>query len=155
MNVETIIHKLETDGIVVTVVGDNIRLTASAHCPIEPHIISAVRRQKAAVIKYLRGRADRSLEHDMKQLTGDAFWEAARPAGIKIENLPHLAEALSWLRREQPTVHRQVTEFWIERLRELWEAGNLREFEEALKVWVGLHIEICGIYELVRALQKR
>ena len=145
MNVETIIQKLETDGIVVTVVGDNIRLTASAHCPIEPHIISAVRRQKSAVIRYLRARADRNLEQEMK-LTADPFWQAARPAGREIERLPHLAEAMESLRRHQPKAHWQLTEFWVERLRDLWESGKLREFQEALRVWVQLHVEVCATY---------
>jgi hypothetical protein len=154
MNVETIIQKLETDGIVVSVVGDNIRLTASAHCPIEPHIISAVRRQKPAMIRYLRARADRSLEEEMK-LTADPFWQAARPAGREIERLAHLGEAMAWLRQSQPKAHWQLTEFWIERLRELWESGKLREFQEALQVWVGLHAENCAVYQLVRPLQKR
>ena len=153
MNVETIIQKLETDGIVVSVVGDNIRLTASAHCPIEPHIISAVRRQKPAMIKYLRARADRSLEEEMK-VTGDAFWQAARPAGRKIESLPHLGEAMAYLRHYHPEFYWLLTEFWLERLRSLWEAGKLREFREALRVWVMMHAELCKAYQRFRLLER-
>ena len=99
--------------------------------------------------------ASDDLEHDVKQLTADLFWQAARPAGRKIEKLPHLGEAMQWLRHSQPKAHWQLTEFWVERLRDLWENGNLREFQEALQVWVGLHAEICAVYQLVRPLQKR
>ncbi len=99
-------------------------------------------------------RPSDDLEHDMKQLTRDPFWQAARPAGREIEKLPHLAEAVAWLRQSQPKAHWQLTEFWVERLRDLWEAGKLREFQKALRVWVQLHVEVCAMYELVRTLQK-
>ncbi len=85
------------------------------------------------------------LEDDMKQ-TADPFWRAARPAGREIEKLPHLAEAMAWLRLHQPKAHWQLTEFWVERLRDLWENGKLREFQEALRVWVQLHVEVCATY---------
>ncbi len=94
------------------------------------------------------------LEHDMKQLTADPFWRAARPAGREIERLPHLAEAMDWLRGHQPKAHWQLTEFWVERLRGLWESGKLGEFREALDTWVQLHVEVCATYQLVRTLQK-
>ncbi len=114
----------------------------------------ALQQHNLAMRNYLRTRNIRSLEQEMK-LSADPFWQAARPAGIKIENLPHLAEALDWLRRHQPKAHWQLTEFWVERLRDLWESGKLREFQEALQVWVGLHAENCAVYQLVRPLQKR
>ncbi len=89
------------------------------------------------------------------KLTADPFLQAARPAGRKIESLPHLAEALAWLRFHQPTAHWKITEFWVECVRDLWESGNLREFQEALRVWVQLHTELVATYKLVRALHKR
>ncbi len=102
----------------------------------------------------LSSRPSDGLEEEMK-LTADPFWQAARPAGREIERLPDLAEAMDWLRGHQPKAHWQLTEFWVERLRELWESGKLREFKEALQVWVGLHVEVCATYQLVRPLQKR
>ncbi len=89
------------------------------------------------------------------KLSPDPFWQAACPAGIEIENLPHLAEALDWLRRHQPKAHWQLTEFWVERLRDLWESGKLREFRGALDTWVVLHVEVCATYQQVHPLQKR
>ncbi len=90
--------------------------------------------------------ASDDLEHDMKQFSRDPFWEAGRLACRQIENLPYLAEALDWLRRHQPKAHWQLSEFWVERLRDLWESGKLREFQEALRVWVQLHVEVCATY---------
>ena len=91
-------------------------------------------------------RPSDDLEDDMKQLAADPFWVAARPAGREIEKLADLAAAMAWLRLHQPKAHWQLTEFWPERLRDLWEAGKLREFQEALRVWVQVHVEVCAIY---------
>ena len=87
----------------------------------------------------------------------DAFWQASEVAWKQLGELQkdNFAEAMAWLRQSQPKAHWQLTEFWVERLRDLWEAGNLREFQNALRVWVQLHVEVCAMYELVRALQKR
>ena len=154
MNVEGLVKQLEQSGVCFLLNGDRVRLRARAGGRLPPDTVQALRRQKSAVIGYLRARADRSLEQEMKQLTRDPFWLAARPAGRKIERLPHLAAAMNWLRESQPVAYRQLTQFWLERVRDLWESGKLPEFQEALQVWVGLHIEVCATYKLVRALEK-
>ena len=146
MNVEGTVKQLEQSGVCFLLNGDRVRLRAPAGGRLPPDMVQALRRQKSAVIEFLRARAVKSLELEMKQLTADPFWRAARPAGRKIERLPHLAEALNWLRLHQPTLHWQLTEFWVERLRDLWESGKLREFQEALRVWVQLHVEVCATY---------
>lgn len=99
-------------------------------------------------------RPSDDLEDDMKELAADPFWVAAGPAGREIGKLAHLGEAMAWLRLHQPKVHWELTEFWVERLRDLWESGNLPKFQEALSVWVQLHVELSATYQLVRTLQK-
>ncbi len=145
MRVSSLIRNLENKGCIFRLEGGQVIVHASDYIP-PPDILDALQQHNLAVRNYLRTRDIRSLELEMKELTRDAFWEAARPAGIEIENLPHLAEALDWLRRHQPKAHWQLTEFWVERLRDLWENGELREFQEALRVWVQLHVEVCATY---------
>ena len=145
MSVEGLVNQLEQSGVRFLLHGDRVHLQPPAGLRLPPDILQALRRQKSAVIRYLRARADRNLEQEMK-LTADPFWQAARPAGREIERLPHLAEAMESLRRHQPKAHWQLTEFWVERLRDLWESGKLREFQEALRVWVQLHVEVCATY---------
>ena len=150
MNVECLVKQLEQSGVCFLLNGDRVRLRAPTGGRLPAEIVQALRQEKAAVMEYLRARADRSLEQEMKQLTADPFWRAARPAGRQIERLPHLAEALAWLRFHQPKAHWQLTEFWVERLRDLWESGDLREFQGALQVWVGLHVEVVATYMAAR-----
>ncbi len=145
MSIEGLVNQLEQNGVCFLLNGDRLRLRPPDGCRLPPDTVQALRRQKPALIKYLRARGDRSLEQEMK-LMADPFWQAARPAGREIEKLPHLAEAMDFLRRHQPEWHWQLTEFWVERLRDLWEAGKLREFQEALRVWVQLHVEVCATY---------
>ena len=154
MNVEAMVKQLEQSGICFLLNGDRVRLRAPAGGRLPPDMVQALRLEKTAVLEYLRARADRRLVLEMKEFT-DPFWQAARPAGREIERLPHLGEAMAWLRQSQPKAHWQLTDYWIERLRELWESGKLREFKGALQVWVGLHVEVCATYQLVRPLQKR
>ena len=90
----------------------------------------------------------------MKELAADPFWVAVGPAGREIGKLAHLGEAMAWLRLHQRKVHWELTEFWVERLRDLWKSGNLPEFQKALRVWVQLHEELCGTYQLVRTLHR-
>ncbi len=155
MNVEGMVKQLEQSGVCFLLNGDRVRLRAPAGGRLPPDMVQALRRQKTAVIEFLRARADRSLVLEMKEVTRDPFWRAARPAGREIESLPHLGEAMAWLRQSQPKAHWQLTDYWIERLRDLWESGKLGEFREALDTWVQLHVEVCATYQLVRALQKR
>ena len=146
MNVEGMVKQLEQSGVCFLLNGDRVRLRAPAGDRLSPDMVQALRLEKTAVLEYLRARADRRLVLEMKQLPRDPFWQAARPAGRKIESLPHLAEAMKWLRGQQPQAHWQLTEFWVERVRDLWENGKLREFQEALRVWVQLHVEVCATY---------
>ena len=146
MNVEGTVKQLEQSGVCFLLNGDRVRLRAPAGGRLSPDMVQALRREKRAVIEYLRARGDKRLVLEMKELTRDPFWRAARPAGREIERLPHLAEALAWLRFHQPKAHWQLTEFWVERLRDLWENGNLPQFQEALRVWVQLHTEVCATY---------
>jgi len=154
VSIEGLVNELEQSGVRFRMDGDRVFFQPPAGHWLSPDMVQALRRQKPAVIRYLRARADRRLVLEMKELT-DPFWQAARPAGREIERLPHLAEAMEWLRDQQPQAHWQLTEYWIERLRDLWEDGKLPEFQQALRVWVQLHVEVCGTFQLVRALQKR
>ena len=99
-------------------------------------------------------RASDGLEQEMKQVTGDPFWQAARLAGREIEKLADLGAAMAWLRLHQPKAHWDLTEFWVERLRDLWESGKLREFEKALRIWVMMHAELCKAYQRFRPLER-
>ena len=100
-------------------------------------------------------RSSDGLEEAMSR-EPDLFWKASEAAWNRLRQLQQhdLAQAMHWLRLHQPKAHWQLTQFWVERLRDLWESGNLPKFQEALSVWVQLHVELSATYQLVRILQK-
>ena len=154
MNVEAMVEQMEQSGICFLLNGDRVRLRAPAGGRLPPDIVQALRLEKTAVLEYLRARADKSLELEMKQLGPDPFWQAARPAGREISKLPHLAEAMAYLRDYHPEFYSLLTESWLEKIRDLWEAGKLPEFRKALRVWVMMHAELCKAYQRFRPLEQ-
>ncbi|MEE8200846.1 MAG: hypothetical protein V3R29_06720, partial [Candidatus Acidoferrales bacterium] len=78
MNVEATVKRLEQSGICFLLNGDRVRLRAPAGGRLPPDMVQALRRQKTAVIEFLRSRAVRSLEREMKQLGAGPIWQAAR-----------------------------------------------------------------------------
>ncbi len=154
MNVEGMVKQMEKSGICFLLNGDRVRLRAPAGGRLPPDMVQALRLEKTAVLEYLRARADRRLVLEMKQPTADAFWQAARPAGREIERLPCLAEAMAYLRDYHPEFYSLLTESWLEKIRDLWEAGKLREFEKALRIWVMMHAELCKAYQRFRPLER-
>lgn len=154
MNVEGMVKQLEQGGVSFLLNGDRVRLRAPVGGRLPPDMVQALRRQKTDVMKFLRERADRSMERDMKQLARDPFWRAARPAGRQIEQLPHLPEAMVYLRDYDPEFYRLLTDDWLEKIRDLWEAGRLPEFEKALDVWVTMHAELCKAYQRFRPVER-
>jgi hypothetical protein len=154
VNVEGMVKQLEQSGVCFLLNGDRVRLRAPAGGRLPPDMVQALRLEKTAVLEFLRERADKSLERDIKQFRRDPFWQAARPAGRQIEKLPHLAEAMAYLRDYHPEFYRLLTEDWLEEIRNLWEAGKLREFEKALRVWVMMHAELCKAYQRFGLLER-
>lgn len=154
MNVEGMVTQLEQSGVCFLLNGDRVRLRAPAGGRLPPDMVQALRLEKTAVLEYLRARADRKLVLEMKELTRDPFWRAARPAGREIETLPHLAEAMAYVRDYHPEFYRLLTESWLEEIRDLWEAGKLWEFQKALRIWVMIHVELCKAYQRFRPLER-
>ncbi len=81
MNVEGMVKQLEESGVCFLLNGERVRLRAPAGGRLPPDMVQALRLEKTAVLEYLRARADRRLVLEMKELTRDAFWRVARPAG--------------------------------------------------------------------------
>ena len=154
MNVEGMVKQLEESGVCFLLNGDRVRLRAPAGGRLPPDMVQALRRQKTAVLEYLRARADRILVEEMKQFTRDPFWLAARPAGREIEKLPHLGDAMVYVRQYHPEFYCLLTERWLDQVRTLWEAGELQEFRKALRVWVIMHAELCKAYHHFRPLER-
>ena len=148
------VTQLEQSGVCFLLNGDRVRLRAPAGGRLPPDMVQALRLEKTAVLEYLRARADRRLGLEMKQRGTDPFWLAARPAGREIETLPHLAEAMAYVRDYHPEFYSLLTEGWLEEIRDLWEASKLREFQKALRIWVMIHVELCKAYQRFRPLER-
>ncbi len=155
MSIEGLVNQLEESGVRFRMDGDRVFFQPPAGHWLSPDMVQALRRQKPAVTRYLRARADKSVEQEMSR-EPDPFWKASEAAWKRLGELQHqdLPKAMTWLRQSQPVAYRQLTHDWLERISFLWASRELTAFEEALETWVVLHVEVCATYKLVHALEK-
>lgn len=156
MSIEGLVNELEQSGVRFRMDGNRVFFQPPAGHWLSPDMVQALRRQKPAVIRYLRARAVKSVEEEMSR-EPDAFWRASEVAWKRLGELQHqdLPKAMAWLRQSQPVAYRQLTQDSLERISFLWGLRELAAFQQALDTWIVGHLEVCKIYQLVRLLPPR
>jgi hypothetical protein len=147
MEIAELVESLEGQGASLTVDGDRVLLRAPAGREPCPEVLERLRRERHALVVYLRDRATFAPQRSPQTAEQDyhARVEAALEAICRPDYLPGM---ILWLEKVDPGLYDRLTCTLPDQISRLWNAhAPLYEFQGVVDEWLASHSRACSLFK--------